>query len=58
MLSQQRAELVRGTLIKDGAPEDMLTAKGYGAADPIDSNDTEEGRFHNRRIEYHVTKTP
>jgi len=58
VLSRQRAESVRAMLIKDGAPEDMLTAKGYGAADPIDSNDTEEGRLHNRRIEYHVTKTP
>ncbi len=58
VLSRQRAEAVRDVLLKDGAPEDMLTAKGYGAADPIDSNDTDEGRFHNRRIEYHVIKTP
>ncbi len=58
VLSQQRADAVRNELIKDGAPEDLLTAKGYGAANPIDSNDTDVGRFHNRRIEYHVTKTP
>ena len=36
----------------------MLTAKGYGSANPVDSNDTEEGRLRNRRIEYHVTKAP
>ena len=37
---------------------DMLVAKGYGSADPIASNDTPEGRKRNRRIEYHIVKTP
>ena len=58
VLSRERAQSVRAALIRAGAPEDMLTAKGYGAADPIESNDTEEGRLRNRRIEYHVVKTP
>ncbi len=58
VLSRQRAESVRDVLVKSGAPEGLMDAKGYGAANPIDSNDTEEGRFHNRRIEYRVTKTP
>jgi outer membrane protein OmpA-like peptidoglycan-associated protein len=31
-------------------------AKGYGSASPIAGNDTLEGRFHNRRIEYRVVK--
>ena len=57
-LSQRRADAVRKLLIEDGAPEAMLVAKGYGAADPVASNDTEEGRFRNRRIEYHVLKAP
>ena len=57
-LSRQRAEAVLAVLAKYGAPEDMLTAKGYGDADPIASNDTEEGRLRNRRIEYHVVKEP
>ena len=57
-LSQRRAEAVRETLIKEGADPDMLIAKGYGSADPIASNDTPEGRFRNRRIEYRVVKTP
>ena len=35
----------------------MLVAKGYGSASPIASNDLLEGRFRNRRIEYHVLKT-
>jgi outer membrane protein OmpA-like peptidoglycan-associated protein len=57
-LSQRRADAVREALINEGADPDMLIAKGYGSADPIASNDTPEGRFRNRRIEYHVVKTP
>jgi OmpA-OmpF porin, OOP family len=57
-LSQKRAEAVREALIRDGVDPDMLVAKGYGEADPIASNDTAEGRLKNRRIEYHVVKTP
>jgi OmpA-OmpF porin, OOP family len=51
-LSQQRAESVRRFLIDKGVSSDSLVAKGYGDANPIASNDTEEGRFKNRRIEY------
>ena len=58
VLSQKRAEAVRDLLVKDGAPADMLTAKGYGAANPVAGNDTDEGRFRNRRIEYHIVKSP
>jgi outer membrane protein OmpA-like peptidoglycan-associated protein len=57
-LSQRRAEAVREALVKFGADPDMLIAKGYGSADPIASNDTPEGRRRNRRIEYHIVKTP
>jgi OmpA-OmpF porin, OOP family len=57
-LSQKRAEAVRDALIKYGADPAMLIAKGYGSADPIASNDTSEGRLRNRRIEYHVVRTP
>jgi outer membrane protein OmpA-like peptidoglycan-associated protein len=57
-LSQKRAEAVRQALIKFGADPEMLIAKGYGSADPVASNDTPEGRQRNRRIEYHIVKTP
>jgi outer membrane protein OmpA-like peptidoglycan-associated protein len=57
-LSRRRAEAVRRSLIKAGASPHMLVAKGYGSADPIASNDTPEGRFRNRRIEYRLVKTP
>ena len=56
-LSQQRADAVRNVLIKDGVEPSMLVAKGYGSANPIASNDLLEGRFRNRRIEYHLVKS-
>jgi hypothetical protein len=34
----------------------MLVAKGYGSASPLAGDDTLEGRFRNRRIEYRVVK--
>jgi outer membrane protein OmpA-like peptidoglycan-associated protein/uncharacterized protein YidB (DUF937 family) len=56
-LSQQRAESVRNALIRNGVNPAMLVAKGYGGANPVASNDLLEGRFRNRRIEYHVLKS-
>jgi outer membrane protein OmpA-like peptidoglycan-associated protein/uncharacterized protein YidB (DUF937 family) len=51
-LSQQRADAVRAVLIEYDVPAEMLIAKGYGASKPVASNDTPEGQFQNRRIEY------
>jgi outer membrane protein OmpA-like peptidoglycan-associated protein len=51
-LSQQRADSVRRFLIDKGVNSGSIVAKGYGDSNPIASNDTEEGRFKNRRIEY------
>jgi len=53
-LSRRRAEAVRAALIQAGARPDMLTAKGYGGAAPVVANDSVEGRFRNRRIEYRL----
>lgn len=55
-LSQARAEAVRSVLIEFGAPADRLTAKGYGDTQPVATNDTPDGRFRNRRIEYRVIR--
>ena len=57
-VSQHRADAVRDALVKAGVPSDLLVAKGYGGANPIADNDTQEGRARNRRIEFHVLKTP
>lgn len=58
-LSQQRADSVRDYLIQRGVAPEQLTSKGYGDTRPVASNDTDEGRFRNRRIEFNVaTMTP
>lgn len=50
-LSQRRAEAVRAYLIGKGVAADRLTAKGYGESSPVAENDTEAGRYKNRRVE-------
>jgi outer membrane protein OmpA-like peptidoglycan-associated protein len=50
-LSVERAEAVRGYLISRGVTPDRLEARGYGTQEPIASNDTEQGRAQNRRVE-------
>ena len=53
-LSEQRALSVKAYLISQGVDEDKLTAKGYGEAQPIADNKTEEGRAKNRRVELKI----
>jgi len=50
-LSEQRAESVKKTLLKHGIEESRIKTSGKGEDEPVASNDTEEGRAHNRRIE-------
>ncbi len=53
-LSQRRADSVKAWLVKHGIDKKRLTSKGFGEEKPIDSNDTEEGRQNNRRVEFHL----
>lgn len=55
-LSLRRANTVRNYLISKGIHADRLVAKGYGESQPIASNDTDEGRFQNRRVELNQIK--
>jgi outer membrane protein OmpA-like peptidoglycan-associated protein len=50
-LSQRRAETVLNYLLLFGVDRARLTPKGYGETVPVASNDTEEGRAKNRRVE-------
>ena len=51
-LSERRAKTVKQTLSdKYGVDPSRLTAKGYGAEQPLAENDTEQGRAINRRVE-------
>jgi OOP family OmpA-OmpF porin len=51
-LSQARADTVKGYLVAKGIPPQSLTATGVGPDQPVASNDTDEGRARNRRIEF------
>ncbi len=53
-LSQKRAEAVRQFLIGKGISAERLTAVGYGESEPRATNDTEEGRELNRRVELRI----
>jgi outer membrane protein OmpA-like peptidoglycan-associated protein len=55
LLSQRRAESVRQWMVNKGIAPNRLTAVGYGESRPVASNDTEEGRALNRRIEFKRT---
>jgi len=55
-LSGERADAVKAYLVKKfpSLNTGNLTTKGYGEGSPIASNDTEEGRAKNRRVEFKV----
>ncbi len=55
-LSNQRALAVKQYLMKNGIAAARVSAKGFGQTQPVASNDTEEGRAENRRVDVYVTK--
>jgi len=55
-LSQSRAEAVINALLARRVLVASLVAHGYGAADPVADNGTEQGREANRRIEFHLIR--
>jgi OOP family OmpA-OmpF porin len=50
-LSKDRANSVKTYLVNSGVNASQVSTKGMGEANPIASNDTEEGRIQNRRVE-------
>jgi outer membrane protein OmpA-like peptidoglycan-associated protein len=53
-LSDNRSRSVVDYLISKEITSNRLVAKGYGESQPIDNNDTEQGRQNNRRTEFKV----
>lgn len=50
-LSEKRAKAVVDALVAQGVERNRLKARGYGDAQPIADNATNEGREQNRRVE-------
>lgn len=55
-LSEQRAASVMNYLIDAGVAVDRLKAIGYGEGRPVASNDTDDGKALNRRIEFRIVQ--
>ena len=55
-LSENRANAVKQILVGYGVRGEVLQTRGYGASKPKTENNTDEGKFHNRRIEYSLVK--
>ena len=53
-LSQRRAEAVLRYLTERGVEANRLEAKGYGEEQPVQTNETNEGRSANRRVEFKI----
>jgi chemotaxis protein MotB len=51
ILSQKRADTVMQYMISQGVKPKLISAQGFGEADPVGSNDTAQGRAQNRRVE-------
>jgi outer membrane protein OmpA-like peptidoglycan-associated protein len=51
VLSGHRALKVRSYLVESGVPEEKLEAEGFGEANPVADNGTDQGRNRNRRVE-------
>ena len=54
VLSQQRAETVRGYLVSKGIDAARLRTRAYGKTIPIVPNDTPANRAHNRRVDFRI----
>ncbi|RYF37431.1 MAG: OmpA family protein, partial [Chitinophagaceae bacterium] len=50
-LSRDRSNSVKTYLVNSGVSSSNVTVKALGEANPVASNDTEEGRIQNRRVE-------
>lgn len=55
-LSDARADAVKAVLVKFGVSDNTLQTRGYGPSKPITTNDTVDGKYRNRRIEYSIVK--
>lgn len=51
-LSQRRADVVKAYIVNAATDVGLITSVGLGESQPVEPNDTDEGRAQNRRIEF------
>lgn len=57
-LSYRRAKTVYDYFIAHGVAKEKLSYVGFGELQPIDTNETPEGRARNRRIDFKIDQDP
>ena len=55
-LSDDRARSVREYIVSKGIDEKRIVSQGYGETKPVSTNETDEGRQLNRRVEFKIIK--
>ena len=55
-LSLRRAAAVKAFLVHEGIADGRLSTRGFGKSQPVASNDTDDGRAQNRRVELKVSE--
>jgi outer membrane protein OmpA-like peptidoglycan-associated protein len=55
-LSERRAQAVFDFLVREGVDANRMIVRGYGKTNFVASNDTDEGRQQNRRVDFVVVK--
>jgi outer membrane protein OmpA-like peptidoglycan-associated protein len=55
-LSENRAKSVMNYILSKGIAENRITSHGYGETQPVATNETDEGRQLNRRVQFKITK--
>lgn len=55
-LSDNRARSVMEYILSKGIEPKRITSKGYGETKPVDTNETDDGRQMNRRVEFTIVK--
>ena len=53
-LSKRRSIAVKNYLIQKGVQEFRISTDGFGETRPVDTNDTDDGRHNNRRVEMNI----
>ena len=55
-LSDNSAQSVMDYILSKGIDPKRITSKGYGENKPVDTNETDDGRQMNRRVEFTIVK--